>query len=121
MAATARDHGVPIIFMNYPVPYEVVNDTIRRTADALHVPVVDAVYDVARAPRRGARAVDAPHLRRRPAPDRPPLPLRRRVGAADGRRAPADGRESQRADGSSHRGLICFPAAAVLPAPRPDR
>jgi len=53
MAATARDHGVPIIFMNYPVPYEVVNDTIRRTADALHVPVVDAVYDVARARGEG--------------------------------------------------------------------
>ena len=49
MAATARDYGVPIIFMNYPVPYAVVNDTIRRTADALHVPIVDATQDVSRA------------------------------------------------------------------------
>src|SRR4029453_4399733 len=32
MAAIAREYGVPIIFMNYPVPYAVVNDTIQRTA-----------------------------------------------------------------------------------------
>ena len=49
MAATARDHGVPIIFMNYPVPYAVVNDTIRRTAAELRVPLVDSLQDLSRA------------------------------------------------------------------------
>jgi hypothetical protein len=49
MAATARDHGVPIIFVNYPVPYAVVNDTIRRTAGELRVPVIDSLQDVMRA------------------------------------------------------------------------
>lgn len=49
MVATAREQGVPIIFMNYPVPYDVVNDTIRRTAAELRVPLVDASQDVRRA------------------------------------------------------------------------
>jgi hypothetical protein len=53
MAATARDHGVPIIFMNYPVPYKVVNDTIRRTAARLRVPLVDALQDLSRAKGEG--------------------------------------------------------------------
>jgi len=49
MAATAREHGVPIIFMNYPVPYAVVNETIEREATKLRVPVIDSVHDVMRA------------------------------------------------------------------------
>jgi len=53
MAAIAREYGVPIIFMNYPVPYAVVNDTIQRTAGELRVPVVDTLHDVARAKGEG--------------------------------------------------------------------
>jgi hypothetical protein len=53
MAAIAREYGVPIIFMNYPVPYAVVNDTIRRTAGDLRVPVVDTLHDLARAKGEG--------------------------------------------------------------------
>lgn len=49
MVNTARAHRVPIIFVNYPVPYEVVNETIRLTAARLDVPVVDAVVDYRRA------------------------------------------------------------------------
>lgn len=49
MVSTARAHRVPIIFMNYPVPYDVVNDTIGKTAATLEVPVVNAVNDVWRA------------------------------------------------------------------------
>ena len=49
MASTARDFRVPIIFMNYPVPYAVVNDTIRRIAAEQRVPMVDAGNDVVRA------------------------------------------------------------------------
>ena len=53
MAATAREYHVPIIFMNYPVPYAVVNDTIRRSGAELRVPVVDTLHDVARARGEG--------------------------------------------------------------------
>jgi len=53
IAAAARAYGVPIIFMNYPVPYAVVNDTIQRTAGELRVPVVDTLHDVARAKGEG--------------------------------------------------------------------
>jgi lysophospholipase L1-like esterase len=53
MAGIAHEYGVPIIFMNYPVPYAVVNDTIRRTAGELRVPLVDTVHDLARAKGEG--------------------------------------------------------------------
>ncbi len=53
IAATARAYGVPIIFMNYPVPYDVVNETIQKSATKLRVPVVDAVHDVMRARGEG--------------------------------------------------------------------
>jgi hypothetical protein len=53
MAGIAREYGVPIIFMNYPVPYAVVNETIQRTAGELRVPVVDTLHDVARAKGEG--------------------------------------------------------------------
>jgi lysophospholipase L1-like esterase len=53
MAATARAYGVPIIFMNYPVPYAVVNETIQKSATKLRVPMVDAVHDVNRARGEG--------------------------------------------------------------------
>lgn len=49
MVTTAREHGVPIILMNYPVPHAIVNDTISRTAATLSVPMVDAGHDVVRA------------------------------------------------------------------------
>ena len=49
MVSAARDHGVPIIFINYPVPYVGVHDTIKRTAALLRVPTVDAANDVWRA------------------------------------------------------------------------
>jgi hypothetical protein len=49
MAAAARAYGVPIIFMNYPVPHEVVNETIQKSATKLRVPVVDTVHDMRRA------------------------------------------------------------------------
>jgi len=53
MAAAARAYGVPIIFMNYPVPYAVVNETIEKSAAKLRVPVVDTINDVWRARGEG--------------------------------------------------------------------
>jgi lysophospholipase L1-like esterase len=53
MAHTARTYGVPIIFMNYPVPYAGVNETIQKSANKLRVPVVDAIHDVMRARGEG--------------------------------------------------------------------
>src|SRR4029079_2670949 len=53
MAAAARAYGVPIIFMNYPVPYAVVNETIQKSAAKLRVPVVDTINDVWRARGEG--------------------------------------------------------------------
>jgi lysophospholipase L1-like esterase len=68
MVRTARTHGVPILFMNYPVPYAVVNETIRRTAALLDVPVVDAVHDVRRATMDGHQQSTLLHFAAGPHP-----------------------------------------------------
>ncbi len=43
----------PILFMNYPVPYHVVNATIRTSGERLRVPVVKTDVDLVRAKRDG--------------------------------------------------------------------
>jgi hypothetical protein len=53
MAATTQGFGTAIIFVNYPVPYRVVNRTIQITGRRLGVPVVETVNDVWRAKRDG--------------------------------------------------------------------
>ena len=53
MARTAFALHTPILLMNYPVPYEVVNATIRTSGERLGVPVVKTDVDLVRAKKDG--------------------------------------------------------------------
>jgi lysophospholipase L1-like esterase len=53
MVRTSFALRIPILLMNYPVPYNVVNATIRTSGDGLGVPVVKTDVDLARAQRDG--------------------------------------------------------------------
>lgn len=53
MARAAFALRTPILFVNYPVPYELVNATIRTTGERLGVPVVKTADDLWRAKRDG--------------------------------------------------------------------
>lgn len=55
MTRTAFAHRTPILFVNYPIPYEVVNATIRTSGVRLGVPVVQTVGDLWRAQADGHR------------------------------------------------------------------
>jgi hypothetical protein len=56
----AREHGIPIIWYNYPWPrsFPVVLHTIDKTAARLGVPVLDARKDYARATADGYQLED---------------------------------------------------------------
>ena len=53
MVRTSFALRTPILFMNYPVPYDVVNSTIRTSGESLGVPVVKTDVDLVRAERDG--------------------------------------------------------------------